>query len=235
MKILKLKTKEENFNKIKFFIKVLICLLIFMLCFYSDFTKIILSKKETAKANGCNFTFSSNIKMIEEEIILKNEIKKIENQQKQEEINNKNYYKTEKEILSLNLSINEEIPLELIQNSLPDREIKKYIPALYSAAKQYGINEIFLISLAIFEGQWGENPYNQNNLFGWNGGEYSSIEDSIFQISKKIKEKYLSEDGVYFKGYTLESVNFYYNGRKEWLNGMVDTMQTVYSAIDFFE
>lgn len=135
-------------------------------------------------------------------------------------------------IYSLDLTTEEKVSEEELELILEGRKIVEYIPYILQASEENNINIIFLTSLIIWESGWGENPNSYNNLYGWVGGEYSSIEQSILDIAKKIKDMYLSEDGVYYNGLTLESVNINYNGREEWINGMSDIMLMLYQEID---
>lgn len=87
------------------------------------------------------------------------------------------------------------------------------------AEKETGVNAVFIASLGAIESGWGKYPNSKNNYFGWGGKTYyENPDDSILDISSKISKMYLSEDGSYFEGYTLEDVNIHYNGRQEWVD-----------------
>ena len=125
-----------------------------------------------------------------------------------------------------------EIDSAALKSAVKDTQVEQYIDVLLESAKSNDINPIFLTSLMIWESGWGENITYGNNLFGWSGGDYSDIQDSIVQISKKIKNYYLLENGLYYHGTTLKDVNVSYNGRQEWLVGMSDIIQLLTLRLD---
>lgn len=102
-------------------------------------------------------------------------------------------------------------------------ELKKYAEDFIEAEKKTGVNAIFLASVAALESGWGRSNVakNKNNLYGWTAdkGEYMSFnnkKECISFVAGKFKELYLSPNGKYFKGYEVESVNYYYNSSLAW-------------------
>lgn len=111
-------------------------------------------------------------------------------------------------------------------------DLKEYAEDFIEAENQTGVNAVFLASVAALESGWGRSNVakNKNNLYGWTTDtgdymEFESKEECIKFIAQKFKELYLSPEGKYFKGYEVESVNYYYNGRPAWaeaVNSIID-------------
>lgn len=88
------------------------------------------------------------------------------------------------------------------------------------AENKYGVNAVFLASLAILESTWGTSNYarNRNNLFGMNANtdspddayNYSNKRDCVMDVAKALKTSYLTNGGVYHEGYTLPDVRIHY-------------------------
>lgn len=88
--------------------------------------------------------------------------------------------------------------------------------AFVKAESLYGINAVFLSSLAILESSWGgsDRAVKQNNLTGYmvysptsRGYTFSSKEDNILSTAKLIAHDYLDKDGKYYSGSSIWNVN----------------------------
>ena len=88
--------------------------------------------------------------------------------------------------------------------------------AYLDSEKEYGINAIFLVSLTAEESWWGKSrrAKEQNNLSGFEvysdnskGKFFSSKYESILTTAKILKRDYLTQGGIYHKGYDIRSVN----------------------------
>lgn len=92
-------------------------------------------------------------------------------------------------------------------------ELKQYSKDFLKAERHYGVNAVFLAAVAGLESGWGTSLWAQrNNIFGFAyGKEYPSISDCINKVAKALKTDYLSFDGIYYNGYTVEDVNIYYS------------------------
>ncbi|MGM8215133.1 glucosaminidase domain-containing protein [Bacillaceae bacterium W0354] len=112
--------------------------------------------------------------------------------------------------LDINLKTNytaEELDSYIAENSLKDTDtgqapLGNLGETFIKAEETYGVNALFLMSLAIHESSWGQSKLAQekNNLFGLNahdddpfgkGDNFNSFEDSIMHAAKFIKEMYL--------------------------------------------
>lgn len=143
------------------------------------------------------------------------------------------------------LPIEDEVVEEVIEETLPTYEetklisscgftvdelkerlrypLSEYAECFIKAEEETGVNAVFLSAVAALESGWGKSNVakNKNNLYGWTTDsgsfmKFESKESCIMFIATKFKELYLSPDGRYFKGYDVEDVNHYYNGRKVW-------------------
>ena len=93
------------------------------------------------------------------------------------------------------------------------------------AEKQYGVNAIFLASIAAHESGWGRSSLaiNKNNLFGYKqaggGGtfrEFESLEECILYVAQVLKNSYLTEGGKYYNGTSVADVNVKYCSSEDW-------------------
>lgn len=113
-------------------------------------------------------------------------------------------------------------------------ELKEYAEDFVEAEKETGVNAIFLASVAALESGWGRSNVakNKNNLYGWTTDEgdymlFNSKKECISFVASKFKELYLSPNGKYFKGYEVESVNYYYNGSPAWAEAVNDIINGI--------
>ena len=109
------------------------------------------------------------------------------------------------------------------------------------AEKTYGVNAVFLASVAALESAWGTSNYavKRNNLFGYgaytsnpdNAYYFSSKRVSILYVAKKLKQDYLSENGRFFNGYNLEGVNKKYCTNNQWAKLVGNIMNEINKKI----
>lgn len=115
--------------------------------------------------------------------------------------------------------------------------LKPYAAAFVEAERQTGINAVFLAAVAALESGWNTSAVaeNKNNLFGWSAAtgyaDFESKEDCIAEVAGCIKTLYLSPDGIYFNGYTVEAVNIRYNGNEQWETAVLQIMQDIQRRI----
>ena len=103
-------------------------------------------------------------------------------------------------------------------------DLKPYAWCFVEMEKEYGINAIFLSSVAALESGWcsTDNAIYKNNLFGFknSNGEgfrsFSSKEDSIRTVAKFLKSNYLTEGGIYYNGLSVGAVNIKYCEQMDW-------------------
>lgn len=122
----------------------------------------------------------------------------------------------------------------ILDAMLKDTNLKGLGDAFASAELVYGINSIFLISLAMHESGHGTSKLakNKNNLFGYqaydrdpynSAKKFSEVEEGIFTVAGALKANYLTKGGKYFKGYGIVDINHYYASDKNWNNAIKAT------------
>lgn len=102
--------------------------------------------------------------------------------------------------------------------------LKRYAGCFVEMEEKYGINAIFLASVAALESGWCRTDIalNNNNLFGYknsngNGFRYfSTKEESITTVAKHLRENYLTEGGTYFNGLSVADINIKYCEQSSW-------------------
>ena len=102
------------------------------------------------------------------------------------------------------------------------------------AQRYYGVSAIFLMSKDIMESGYGSSnlAITRYNLSGYkaydedpyNAKIFDSFEHCIDEVSAYVKNEYLTEDGKYYNGYTLEAVNKRYASDTEWANKIANKM-----------
>lgn len=85
--------------------------------------------------------------------------------------------------------------------------------------QELGVNAVFMVSLAGLESNWGrsERALYQNNLTGYEvyndsskGRTFNSQEDCLYVTANLLSSEYLNDNGNYYTGYSVDSVNTYY-------------------------
>lgn len=123
----------------------------------------------------------------------------------------------------------------------------------YYAERQYGVNGIFLASMAIHEGGWGTSNIanDKKNLFGYGaydsdpyGGAmaFDTYAEGIDLVARVLAKTYLYPagtdiydgliaTGTYYNGPTLAGVNTRYASDKNWANGIFRWMSYLYNRL----
>lgn len=181
-----------------------------------------------------------------------------------EETNGENNKYTKQQLLSklsFNMSLNKPSGLSLeqfkkiLKNEPKDKNkiFENNAQYFYYAEKQYGINGVFLASVAIHESAWGTSTIalNKNNLFGYgaydsnpyNGAyQFSNCSESIDLLGRVFVKYYLNPAGTkiydgnkalgtYYNGPTLSGINVRYATDKNWANGVYTWMKYLYNKI----
>lgn len=95
------------------------------------------------------------------------------------------------------------------------------------AEEKYGVNAVFLASVSALESGWGRYCFRENNIFGYGRKSFDSYAECIDFVASKISKNYLSEDGRYYSGTTIDAVNQYYNGREAW----AETVKSIFNRM----
>lgn len=118
-----------------------------------------------------------------------------------------------------------------INNRLKGTDLEGLGKAFKDAEEKYGVNALFLVSLAMHESNVGKSKIAQmkNNIFGFQAYDrapfdysrrFSSKEECIDYVAEYVAKNYLSPNGKYFNGYSIESMNIYYATDINWSRGI---------------
>lgn len=179
-----------------------------------------------------------------EEIVLECFKSDIEKKERELELklywDNKIKEQKERELYEIEVRKNVELhynPYNLLEPSGLTREKAEVVLEGYSLQtlahayvwmeEKYGVNALFLMALNREESANGRSTLaiTNNNLGGvksTNGGfrYYNNWEESLEDITRLIKEEYLSEDGDYFNGYSIWDVNTLYCEQDTWASNL---------------
>lgn len=123
----------------------------------------------------------------------------------------------------------------------------------YNAEQKYGVNGIFLASMAIHESAWGTSKIakDKKNLFGFGAYDRSPYESAntfdeyskgIETVAKYLAKNYLNSTGktiydnehatgTYYNGPTISGVNTKYCTDKDWATKIFKYMDMLYSRL----
>ncbi len=123
----------------------------------------------------------------------------------------------------------------------------------YYAEQEYGINGVFLASIAIHESGWGTSKIslNKKNLFGYmaydsspyeSAKDFSSYSEGIDLLARVLIKYYLKQkgtpiyggniaDGKYYNGNTIKAVNIFYATDPDWSNSVYSIMENLYNNL----
>ena len=105
--------------------------------------------------------------------------------------------------------------------------------AFVKAERDYGVNAIVLVAIAMHESGWGTSDIARikKNLFGYNAYDrdpfkwattFSSYAEGVDVVARYIRDGYLQPDGPWWTGFrTLRSVNLAYASSPHWQYGVV--------------
>lgn len=111
------------------------------------------------------------------------------------------------------------ISIEEMTHILKNTGLEKLAVSFVECEQEYGVNAIFLASIAALESDWGRSrrAVEDNNYTGL--GVYSETaeglnaktpEDNICMTAKRLSEHYLKEDGMFYNGLSVFGVNTKY-------------------------
>ena len=104
--------------------------------------------------------------------------------------------------------------------------------AFLEAESTYGVDASFLAAVAALESGWGKSELarEKNNLFGWKGEAgymaFNSMEECIDHVAAFLAAEYLSPDGIYYNGLSVEDVAISYcGGNADWVETIKEIME----------
>ena len=163
--------------------------------------------------------------------------------------------------VEINMALNEPSGLTLedfgriLSNQPNDTNnvFKENYSAFYDAEQKYGINGVFLASIAIHESGWGKSSIamDKHNLFGFGAYDSSPYESAItFEtysegantVAGWLISNYLNKAGTvlktgevasgkFYNGPTVSGVNIKYASDPEWHTKVFTTMKNLYSGL----
>jgi beta-N-acetylglucosaminidase len=105
--------------------------------------------------------------------------------------------------------------------------------AFVSAEKKYGVNCLFLMSIASEESAKGTMMFRKNNMFGFGRSGFSSKAEGIHVVANTLSKKYLNPGGSLYGGSpTIGGVRKRYCTSTAWTGKVARYMATYYSTID---
>jgi len=144
---------------------------------------------------------------------------------------------------------------EILQGISQDRNgiFEENCDYFYYAEQEYGINGVFLASIAILESGWGTSSIalNKNNLFGYqaydnspyeSAKEFESYAEGIDLVARVLIKYYLNPsgtpifggdvaDGRYYSGETISAVNKHYASNSNWASSVYSIMKMLYNSL----
>lgn len=104
--------------------------------------------------------------------------------------------------------------------------------AFVNAEEKYGVNCIFLMSIASLESAKGTMMFRPNNMFGYGKTGFSSKAEGINVVAKGLASRYLNPGGSLYSGSpTLQGVNRRYAANPQWYAKVGAYMQEYYAVI----
>lgn len=143
----------------------------------------------------------------------------------------KDYYEFGREVIDWgNLTYKSNLTVGQLEMMLPDN-LKQYAINFKQAEDNYDVNALFLIALARLES--GNGTYKlmeYNNIFSYGAFDddiykaikFDSIEECITVVSGYLKDEYLTENGKWFNGLSIEAVNIMYASDQDWASKLRD-------------
>lgn len=87
---------------------------------------------------------------------------------------------------------------------------------LYQLEQEYDLNCLFLLAIASHESAYGTMQFRPNNVCGYGGKGFSSVNECLQTVGKALANSYLSTSGAYYKGKTIAAVNRTYAADGSW-------------------
>ena len=102
---------------------------------------------------------------------------------------------------------------------------------LYQLEQEYDLNCLFLLAIASHESAYGTAQFRKNNVCGYGGKGFSSINECLRTVGRALANSYLSPSGSYYKGKTIAAVNRTYAADGAWNVKVARKMASFYQTI----
>ncbi|MCQ4637480.1 glucosaminidase domain-containing protein [Anaerovorax odorimutans] len=104
--------------------------------------------------------------------------------------------------------------------------------AFVDAEEKYGVNCVFLMSIASLESAKGTMMFRPNNMFGYGRSGFSSKAEGINVVAKGLSTKYLKPGASLYGGSpTVKGVNKRYAANPQWYAKVGNYMKEYYAVI----
>lgn len=104
--------------------------------------------------------------------------------------------------------------------------------AFVNAEEKYGVNCVFLMSIASLESAKGTMMFRSNNMFGYGNTGFSSKAEGINVVASDLSSRYLNPGGSLYGGSpTVKGVNKRYAANPQWYAKVAKYMQEYYAVI----
>ena len=87
---------------------------------------------------------------------------------------------------------------------------------LYNLEQEYNLNCLLLLAIASHESAYGTAQFRPNNVCGYGGKGFSSINECLETVGRALANSYLSPSGAFYKGNTIAAVNRTYAADGAW-------------------
>jgi len=102
---------------------------------------------------------------------------------------------------------------------------------LYQLEQDYDLNCLFLLAIASHESAYGTSQFHPNNVCGYGGSGFSSINECLNTVGRVLAKSYLSPDGAFYKGNTIRAVNRTYAASGTWNVKVARNVASFYQII----
>lgn len=104
--------------------------------------------------------------------------------------------------------------------------------AFVNAEEKYGVNCVFLMSIASLESAKGTQMFRPNNMFGYGRTGFSSKAEGINVVASGLSSRYLNPGASLYGGSpTVKGVNKRYAANPQWYVKVANYMQEYYAVI----
>lgn len=112
-------------------------------------------------------------------------------------------------------------------------DLKPYATDFIQAQETYHIDAVFLAAVAAEESGYGRYTFRKNNIFGYGTKDFDSVPQCIDYVASKLRDNYLTPEGVYFEGCGVPEIAIHYNnGSETWIKNVTQIMYDITSRIE---
>ena len=112
-------------------------------------------------------------------------------------------------------------------------DLKPYATDFIQAQETYHIDAVFLAAVAAEESGYGRYTFRKNNIFGYGTKDFDSVPQCIDYVASKLRDNYLTPDGIYYEGCGVAEIAIHYNnGSETWIENVTQIMYDITSRIE---